>query len=46
MIEFRSAGGIEEGTEDALLVAVGADDAYDDGAAWVIEVRSLFLPWA
>jgi leucyl aminopeptidase len=41
VIEFRTAGGIEDGTEDALLVAVGADSNYDEGAAWVIDR----LPW-
>ena len=41
MIEFRTAGSIDEGTEDALLVGVGADSNYDAGAAWVIDR----LPW-
>ncbi len=41
MIEFQTAGGIDDGTEDALLVAVGADSAYDAGATWVIDR----LPW-
>ncbi|MEE8497302.1 MAG: leucyl aminopeptidase [Acidimicrobiia bacterium] len=41
MIEFLTAGSIDEGTEDALLVAVGADSNYDAGAAWVIDR----LPW-
>jgi len=41
LIEFQTAGPIDDGTEDALLVAVGADSAYDAGATWVIDR----LPW-
>ena len=41
MIEFVSAGAVDEGSGDALLVAVGAENAYDAGAAWVLEQ----VPW-
>ena len=41
MIEFRSVGAVEDGSGEALLVSVGAEDAYDDGAVWVLEQ----LPW-
>jgi len=41
VIEFRSVGAVEDGSGEALLVSVGAEDAYDDGAVWVLEQ----LPW-
>ncbi len=41
MIEFRCGGAVGENSGDVLLVAVGAESAYDDGASWVVEQ----LPW-
>ena len=41
MIEFRTVGAVEEGSGGALVVGVGAEDAYDEGAAWVLGQ----LPW-
>ncbi len=41
MIDFLTTGPIEEGAGAALLVGVGADNAFDSGAAWVIEQA----PW-
>ena len=41
MIEFLTAGPVEDGTGAALLVGVGAGSAFDSGAAWVIEQA----PW-
>jgi len=41
VIDFLTTGPIEEGTGAALLVGVGADNAFDSGAAWVIEQA----PW-
>lgn len=41
MIQFTAGGAVADGSGDALLVAVGADGAYDSGALWVLEQ----LPW-
>ena len=41
MIDFLTTGPIGEGAGAVLLVGVGADNAYDSGAAWAIEQA----PW-